>query len=515
MADSRSHLVTRTATELTAGAAVGTVDHRSVRIWARIPDLDAADSELVLLRPDGSTTHAPFARRPDARADHTLAFTYPDDFRGAPDLRPAARYRFHLQASGGTVIGEGGFETAPAGAEDTPDRFCFAFGSCHQPFDRDGQPGDQAVAMLQAAEKALVAHQAKFLLMLGDQVYADKPRVYSVHGDVHRDDQRQSALLSASAEEVRAIFHRQYRRSWAVPGFMQLQSGRATYCAPDDHEIVDNWGSIPEHASPSWQRLGTGALQACFDYQGSRNWPAGSARPANLGRWFGYGTIAVFLMDIRSERQAVPGQERVISEGQVQALQAFLTANPHRHALFIAIGVPMVHIPGWLTRLGETLVQQGSDLHDRWSHPPLVPQRDRILSMLAQHRDAHPHQQMALLSGDIHAGWAATLRPPGGKPFIQLTSSALTNHDDSMAGTLARALLKATRPFEREVGGLLIAGLEGLPGGTNPYGGLNLGLVEVEKRNDHCSLIRFKLIGQDRDDPSEPRVVFESLPREG
>ncbi|HEY0710730.1 MAG TPA: hypothetical protein VGG33_28255, partial [Polyangia bacterium] len=130
------------------------------------------------------------------------------------------------------------------------------------------------------------------------------------------------------------------------------------------------------------------------------------------------------------------------------------------------------------------------------------------------HRKAHPHQQMALLSGDIHAGWAATLRPAGGKPLMQLTASALTNHDASMAGTVARALLEITRPLEREVAGLLVAGLEGTPGSTNPYGGLNLGLVEIERVDEQRSRVRFKLIGQDRANPSQPRVVFESVPKD-
>ncbi|HEY0711988.1 MAG TPA: hypothetical protein VGF45_04905, partial [Polyangia bacterium] len=116
--------------------------------------------------------------------------------------------------------------------------------------------------------------------------------------------------------------------------------------------------------------------------------------------------------------------------------------------------------------------------------------------------------------GDIHAGWAASLHPPGGKPLMQFTSSALTNHDASMAGVVARALLEVTRPLEREVAGLHIAGLEGQSGSTNPFGGLNLGLVEIEKLDRQRSRVRFKLIGQQRDNPSEPRVVYESVPRD-
>ncbi|HEY0709867.1 MAG TPA: alkaline phosphatase D family protein, partial [Polyangia bacterium] len=376
------------APELAAAVAVGSVDHRSVRIWARVPTESESPLAFVLFPPEGPKVQAHVSRRPDASADHTLVFTYPDDFASVPDLRPSTRYRFRLQTDAETLIGEGGFDTAPTGLADTPDRFCFAFSSCHQPFSKDGTPGDESLAMLAAADRALAEHGAKFLLMLGDQVYSDEPAVYSVHGDVHLDDKLKSALLSASPEEIRAAYHRQYRRSWAVPGFMRLQSQRVTYCVPDDHEIVDNWGSAPEHATPEWQKVGAGALQAYFDYQGSRSWPPGTKPPTNLARSFSYGSIAIFLMDVRSERRGTEGQEQVLSEAQVEALERFLKTHRDRHAVFIAVGVPIVHIPGWLNRMGEKITPKGNDLHDRWSHPPLIPQRDRILSMLAEHRKA-------------------------------------------------------------------------------------------------------------------------------
>ncbi len=501
--------------QLTTAVGVGTVDHRSARIWMRAPGAGAGQLTLVLISPEGSDLHCAIAAGSDPGADHTLVVTYPDDFPGAAPLRPLARYQFRVQAADGRLVGEGRFETAPAGPEDTPERFCFAFTSCHQPFSRDGSADQHALAMLRAAQRTLVAHDAKFLLLIGDQVYADEPPPYSIHGPEQRDDRLRSALLSASLPEIRRRYHEQYRRSWAVPGFLSLQAERSTHCMPDDHEIVDNWGSVPEHADMPWQRVAGGALDAFFDYQGARSWPAGTRRPPHVGRWFAYGTIAVCLLDVRSERQAVPGHEQVISEAQMQLLTGFLQANRHRDALFVVIGVPIVHIPGLLNKVGEKLVQRGSDLHDRWSHPPLIPQRDRILSLLAAHRQAHPQQQMALLSGDIHAGWGATLRPPGGEPLAQFTSSALTNHDASMAGAVARVLLELTRPLEREVAGLLVAEVAAEPGSTNPYGGLNLGIVEIQRVPGGRAQIRFKLIGQDGEDRSQPKVVFSSILRDG
>lgn len=478
----------------------------------RAPDVAAL--ELVLLPPDGSALRAPIAARPSAAADHTLTVSYPDDFPEASPLRPATAYGFRVQA-GGELIGEGQFETAPASVEDTPGRLCFGFASCHQPFDREGQPAADALAMLQAAHRALVAHEAKFLLLIGDQVYADTPACYSLHGPEHRRSPARSALLGLPREEVRRRYHRQYRRSWGLPGLSTLISRRSTHCIPDDHEIVDNWGSHSRHSSPAWQTVAAGALDAYWDYQGARGGLSAGGRPDRLWRWFAWGSVAVFVTDIRGERHVTGGRGRVMSEAQVQALAAFLSENAHRHALFIVLGVPMVHIPGWLSALASRVLSGGSDIHDRWSSPLFRPQRDQLLGMLADHQLAHPRQQVSLLSGDIHAGWASTLRQPGGPAITQFVSSALTNHSSSLSGAFARALLEVTSPLEREVAGLHVAPLPGVRGGKNPYGGLNLGLIEVIRQPDRTSRVCFKLIGQDPRDPTRPCVVFESAPPTG
>jgi hypothetical protein len=46
--------------------------------------------------------------------------------------------------------------------------------------------------------------------------------------------------------------------------------------------------------------------------------------------------------------------------------------------------------------------------------------------------------------------------------------------------------------------------------GENPYAGLNVGIVEVERRSATHSAIRFRLIAPDDADPPRPRVAFTS-----
>jgi phosphodiesterase/alkaline phosphatase D-like protein len=493
--------------EIEYAVGVGNVDHRSARLWARVPRGAKGGLTLVLLPETGGAISATWQPAISAASDFTTAVTYPDDFPGHADLRPVTRYGLRLQTAAGQVCGEGRFVTAPAGFDDTPERFCFAFSSCHQPFERTGEPSQDALDMLEASNRALVAEDARFLLLTGDQVYADEPPCLSVHGD----DRTRSVLLDLPPEEIRRRYDQLYRRSWAVPGFLRLGAERACHFTLDDHEIVDNYGSREEHAGPAWQKVSGAALDAFFDYQGSRGWSAQAGRPAQLFRSISYGTIALFLTDVRSERRVLGDQGRVMSQTQMTAIEQFLAANRERHALFLVVAVPMFHVPGWLNALGNQVTSRAGDLHDRWSSPTLVWQRDWLLRLLADHRQALPQQQLVILSGDIHAGWAVSFAPPGGLPVHQLVSSALTNRSGSMAGTFSRVAIDLTRPLEQEIAGLTVKQIETereRPA-KNPYGGLNLGFVEVIRRGPDRSDLRFKLIGQDPERPDHPLMVLD------
>ena len=74
---------------------------------------------------------------------------------------------------------------------------------------------------------------------------------------------------------------------------------------------------------------------------------------------------------------------------------------------------------------------------------------------------------------------------------------------------------KLVQDIKCEWGGLAKAYLLGTHGGAdsppanNPFGGLNLGIVEVKKVGDH-STIRFKLVGYEPDKEFSHSVMFDS-----
>jgi hypothetical protein len=291
---------------------------------------------------------------------------------------------------------------------------------------------------------------------------------------------------------------------------------------------VNNWGSLAEHLEPRWQALRDAALEACHDYEGSRSFrrPPG---PLCFSQAFDWGNAGFFVLDVRAERRQDGDGGQIVGEAQIAALDAFLAARAHLDALFVVVPVPLVHIPDWMTAVGEPLIE--GEVDDRWSQPRFAPSRDRLLERVAAHARRHPRQRIALLSGDIHAGWAIGLRdePPAGagapaadgraappveegRPlFYQFVSSAMTNQDSCLAGALSKALIKITGPLLGSVGGFRVGPLCGAEQGKNPYGGLNVGLVELERREGEVT-IRFKIVSHEGAGVARPVVVFDSGP---
>jgi hypothetical protein len=145
--------------ELDTWVCLGHITDQSVRVWLREPSLNTEMSSLAV---NGEqVAWAPL--RPSA--DH--------DFVDAVDI-PLDRAR------GGCpfTVRVGGYRREgflPPTLHE-PAAFSFAFGSCHQPFTamRDGSVVRQDKAGIYPVMcDVLRAEDARFLLLLGDQIYSD------------------------------------------------------------------------------------------------------------------------------------------------------------------------------------------------------------------------------------------------------------------------------------------------------------------------------------------------------
>ncbi len=497
--------------------AAGATGDSSVRLWGRSESEGPHSFSIACVDPEAHLGDYTFMIQRSA-ADGTFSVEYPNDFPGAPPLAPGRSYSCSIRAGGAELVGRCCFETTPKSASETPEIFSIAAMSCNQPFDDYGAVSESAQRLLAALPDALASYRVKRVLLMGDQVYGDLPERCSLRN--WRYLQRvapnsEAELTECSRDEVRALYQARYRCFWKMSGFQRIQSEFACHPILDDHEIIDNFGSSPDHAGPRYRALFDGALDAFYDYQGQRVLPAsGDRRPAAFYHDFEYGTVGGFIMDLRSERRATDDEIRVYSDEQLDALSAFLARNSDKHVILLVLSVPILHVPDWLAQVGSAFSSSDGDLEDRWSNPKAMRDRDRLLRAIRTHQSKHTRQRMVLLGGDVHVGLAGRFTWGEGVPdCYQLVSSAVSNASEFDIRRIVEKLPDVSPVvgegdwcFEAR----LLDSCAEAKDASNPYGKLNCGVVEVERISADESTVRLLLLGSSDDDPPRVRVVFDS-----
>lgn len=489
--------------------AIGAVTASSVRVWCRAV---RTGPHRLVIEPVGGKPISVAILVPDGAADHTGAWTYPDEFAGSTPLAPATVHELRIDHEDGTPVGRGRFTTAP-GSASGPHRFTFAALSCHQPFDDKGQLAERSREMLRVAHEAMHARQAQFFLAMGDQVYSDAPPDHSLfEADYFQQiaPASRTSLLDCTRDEIRVLFQQRYRQFWAVPELQRMYADFPSWPMLDDHEIVDNFGSLEEHATPAWDPVREGALDAFHDYQGSRVFAATSdSRPRSFDHGFRWGSTAIYQVDNRSERRAYAEHTQVVTPAQLVGFQEFLRAHDDARLLIVTVPVPLVFVPSRLANFAGTLTHHEGI--ERWSHDRCRPDRDRILRLLVEHAQSHPAQKLLLLSGDIHAGTAYEVRWSDGPVFHQLTASALTNKESLVTTLLTEVLPRTVTTLscdglEAEVS--LVGAAEHAPS-ANPFGGLNVGFVHVDDDGQRVR-VQLELVSLSDDEHPTPKTVYLS-----
>jgi alkaline phosphatase D len=435
-----------------------------------------------------------------------MALMLPDEAPTIGPLVPGTAYEFRITVwRTGALVGEGRFETAPGA--DMPRSYAFAFLSCHQPFRPDGTVHPAAARMLAILEPAFVARAVKYVLLIGDQIYADAPGPSSL---LHPT--RVQSLCEASVAEIRARYHARYRQFWSFPEWRRLQACWPTWCMWDDHEIVNDWGARRAHQQPPWRRVFEGARGAFVDYQASRTLALGATWPAAFHYSFVWGAAATFVMDLSSQRTVTGREAQVYGAEQLAALSTFLAAQRTRPVVFVVLSVPLVYLPDWVVALGERVPGQGARFATRWNAALNHPARDRLLAVLHAHQRDAPGQKLVLLSGDVHQGAAVALQWPDGLRTYQFVSSPVTNASRGWQERLARPLAFAMRHMRYGPDRVKIERLKGIHlGQQNPCNRLNVGVVYVEDGSPGMT-VRLELVTYDERVPGGARVAYNSGP---
>lgn len=504
---------------LDRAVAVGRVSPRGVRLWMRSPGGGAHRLELwPEQHPEARIEHA-FEIRDRAEADHTFVIAFPEELPPARPLAPLTAYRFRISRADGEIVGEGRFETSPAVAAEMPSRFCLGVASCHQPFDEHGQMHPAGVRMLGVARTVWERYDVKHVLWLGDQLYADYPHNQSLFEEEYFREVAppgRRSLLECTREEALRVYHARYRRGWGHPAWLELLARFPGYPILDDHEVVDNFGSLPEHHTEAWRHIRQAAGAAYRHYQHLRVEPSPADHDGPYDYRFEYGAAAGYMLDVRSMRLSTDGEHaRVFAPHQLDHFAAWLNVHAEAPVLFVGISVPPFFIPGLLARvLRWTPGSFREDAHDRWMHPQYRADRRKLLTLIREHQGRHPRQKVVLVCGDVHVGFVARCdwRTDPATSLYQFTSSSITHVLPSMDWQIARhvprthfALFDTGDSWARIhlLGGSLARVLE------QPVGALNVGVIEVDVSGEVARL-NFRLYGEDPERPGEPRCLFES-----
>ena len=334
---------------VTSGPILGAVTDSSVRVWIRADRPVTFAVEYAINGTSWPGTTSP-----------PIAISGTTDMTGAvllSGLAPSTTYQYRPVLNGQPQAGlQGSFRTLPAAGQ--PGTFTFAFGADtrfdHNPF-----------RVLDFVRQ----RQPDFVLLMGDQIYADDPTL--------------------AANTVPA-YGRRYRQNWGEARFRDLMRAVPMFMIWDDHEIIDDWdqGMTGRYVA---------GRQAFDNYQGSHNPPP--RIPGQVAFSFDVGQASFYMLDTRSFRspEATPDNSSKTMLGSVQKadLEEWLATSPAR-IKFLVSSIP--------------LNDHANTDADSWVG--YQTERAEILNYIRSHHICG----VVMLSGDQH--WTGVFRLEQAPPYV-------------------------------------------------------------------------------------------------
>lgn len=225
----------------------------------------------------------------------------------------------------------------------------------------------------------------QFMLMLGDQIYADATAGLA----------DSPSLIEKMAGASRTALNSE--------GMRRITSRLPTYMVIDDHEIAEGWSRDLLRGSAAYQTDAehlSSAGMACF---AAYQW-LHSPRNQNTGGFdYNFSALAsdVFVLDGRTHRNRHPadGEPVICSDRQFLALRQWLDEKPDTLKI-IACG--SVVVPGLVEHADDASMPARQA--DNWQLAPQ--QRAELLLMVG----ACQSSRVVLLSGDYHCAAISTIR---------------------------------------------------------------------------------------------------------
>jgi len=399
---------------LLIGPLVGATTSHSFRIWARVGPSAAALGVRIKRVGSDHWTKADWAPSLP-QYDYTAVLQF-------SNLRPGTRYLYQAVAFSVVPFSErslleNGWPDAQFAVSTFPlDTMpvSFLMGSCRHhgctrvgtvdPVQPQGHASDTAFGSIEANLRSR-EHAPQFLLLMGNQVYADMPFFVSPQLTPVRADQ----------------FARHYHNSFAQPHFQTVTSQLPTFMMFGNHELTSGWGGhrYPVKLPQANLEMGLRFFEA---YQTNH-----SPRVEHVARLpeitnpphdppydyqFSCGPCDVFVMDVRTERKYKSDKHpdfrnMMISPQQLRRLEQWLnTGGP--------VKCVVSPVPMWPDH------RKGSwppsyTANDLWTQCP--GQRAMLLKRFVRAQRDHG-KKIVILSGAVHCSFLARLDGRfEGKPF--------------------------------------------------------------------------------------------------
>ncbi|MBN1350642.1 alkaline phosphatase family protein [candidate division KSB1 bacterium] len=411
--------------KLISGPIVGAVTHKDAKIWIFWSHTSADEQSPVC--------HI-FADKQATEEKSRVAFTEISDsehisggIRGVFALakvsfQPGAKnVFFKILTQSGADVGARIFSFIPfPKAGSAVDSFSFGLVSCHRTYVAARRNQNYVAPMWKSLAEKMRAHDCRFLLQAGDQVYADQ---YPINA-------WKWSLKGGNQQKILWNYRQVYLNGWAHQEAQDVLQSFPQFMIWDDHEISNGWGSDVSHTTdPRQKDIFKAARQAYVEFQNSHN--PDPLKSGELYYGFSYGPAAFLVMDLRGHRNYAaylenPGNDVFPLAGKEQwdAITEWMNSDLVQRSkiLFVVTSVPVIH----LSRKFRDLGRFKNDIRDQWSTDHNKNERRKLFKLLFDW-SGEPNRPVFILGGDVHVGTVAMLKDENDKKMYQITSSPITN----------------------------------------------------------------------------------------
>ena len=350
-------------------------------------------------------------------------------------LQPGREYFYRFRTDG-HISPTGRTRTAPAGSAMTPLTMCFV--SCAQ-YEHGWFT---AYARLAEDEPDLVLH-------LGDYLYEHTANSYVAPGGNVRDH-------AGPETQTLADYRRRHAQYKSDPDLQRAHGVAPWLVVFDDHEVDNNWArDLPESRQRYFLARRAAAFRAYWENMPLRaaQRPGGAAM--QLYRRVGWGGMATFhMLDTRQYRSDQPCGDRLRTDCAART-DPVASLPGSRQEGWIADGFRS-STARWDV-LGQQVFFSQVDLTpgrgrgfnpDAWDGAPAS--RNRVVDSWVAGRG----RNLVVLTGDVHAGWAADVTtrfddPQAPVVGTELVASSITSGGDGSERWPAAPALLAENPHLR------------------------------------------------------------------